>query len=129
MAGAERRAASFFNISQNLGRIVKPRAGVERQDSRGGFLIVRAEAVLPAVSSVKVGVSLEDEVHLPGEPEARVLEMREHRFGIAIGGRTGWIVRLRQSRLRRILRPQSRSCNREGPEHRANRQNKLKNKT
>src|SRR5260370_42056825 len=88
MAGAERRAASFFNISQNLGRIVKPRAGVERQDSRGGFLIVRAEAVLPAVSSVKVGVSLEDEVHLPGEPEARVLEMREHRFGI-IGGRGG----------------------------------------
>ena len=96
-ARAERGAAGFFDVHQKLGGIVEPHAGVERHDSRGGFLIVRTEAVRPAVVGVKVGMSLEDEVRLPGEPEARVLEMREHRFGIGSGGgivgRVGRIVR------------------------------------
>src|SRR6202521_6092191 len=77
--------------------MIEADAGVERHDSRGGFLIVWTEAVRPAIVGVKVGMSLKDEVDLPGEPEPRVLEMREHRFGIGSGGRVvgclGRIVR------------------------------------
>src|ERR1700676_2436276 len=77
--------------------MIEADAGVERHDSRGGFLIVWTEAVRPAIVGVKVGMSLEDEVDLTGKPEARVLEMREHRFGIGSGGRVvgcvGRIVR------------------------------------
>src|ERR1700732_698673 len=69
--------------------MIEADAGVERHDSRGGFLILWTEAVRPAVVGVKVGMSLEDEVDLAGKPEARVLEMREHRFGIGSGG-GGW---------------------------------------
>ena len=103
-------AASFFDVNQKLGGIVEPHAGVERHDSRSGFVIVWTEAVLPAVVGVKAGMSLEDEVRLPGEPEARVLEMREHRFGIGIGvgGRAGRIVRRRGGRERRIVWKQCR---------------------
>src|ERR1700676_1582806 len=77
--------------------MIEADAGVERHDSRGGFLIAWTEAVRPAVVGVKIGMSLKDEVDLPGEPEPRVLEMREHRFGIGSGGRVvgclGRIVR------------------------------------
>jgi len=129
-AGAQRRAAGFFDIHQDLGGIVEPHAGVKRHHARRGFLIARAEAVLSAVGSVKVRVSLEDEIRLAGEPEARVLEMREHRFGIVIGGRAGRIVRRRRRRLslslRRLLRPQARRHERESTQHRADRQNEWK---
>src|SRR6266566_9799518 len=55
------------------------------------------EAVSPAVVSVKTGMGLENEVHLPGEPEPRVLQVREHaRIGIRIA--------LRCRVLRRVLR-------------------------
>src|SRR5260370_42106489 len=67
--------------------MIEADAGVERPGSRGGFLILWTEAVRPAIVGVKVGMSLEDEVDLAGKPEARVLGMREHRFGIGSGGR------------------------------------------
>src|ERR1019366_6870602 len=75
--------------------MVEPHAGVERHDSRSGFVIMRTEAIRPAVVGVKSGMSLKDEVHLPGEPEARAAEMWEHRFGIGTGmaRRAGGIVR------------------------------------
>src|ERR1035437_8819364 len=91
--------------------MVEPHAGVERHDSRSGCVIMRTESIRPAVVGVKSGMSLKDEVHLPGEPEARAAEMWEHRFGIGAGIARGagrnvrtcrWSVALGQRCVRRL---------------------------
>ena len=61
--------------------MIEPQSGVERHESRSGFLISRAEAVLPAVVGVKGGMSLEDYVYLAGNPEGSgIPKMRKHAF-------------------------------------------------
>ena len=94
-AGAERGAAGFFDVDQDLGGVVEAHAGVERHHAGGGLLVVRAEAMRAAVERGEIGMGLKNEIGLPGEPEARVLEMREHGFVLASsagGGRRRGVV-------------------------------------
>ena len=63
-------------------RIAESHATIQRQDSRRGFFIARTQTVLPTIRGVEIRMGLKDKVRLRGEPEARVHEMREHRFGI-----------------------------------------------
>src|ERR1035438_2578299 len=82
----EGRPTGLLEIDQKLEGIVEPHAAVERDYARSAFLIVWAEAVRPAVERAKIGMSLENEVGLTGEPEACALDVRQHRFGAVIGG-------------------------------------------
>ncbi len=88
-AGGEGGSACLFNIDQHLEGVVEAHAGIQRHQARGGFLITRTEAMRAAVGRVKVGMGLKNEVGLAGEPEARVLEMREHRFWALVRWRVG----------------------------------------
>ena len=84
--------AGFFNIDQKLGRVVDAHARVERHDARCGFLVVGTQAVRAAVERGKGRMRLEDEIRLAGKPEARILEVREHRGHIVGGRRIGRIL-------------------------------------
>ena len=94
-ARTEGGSAGFFNVHQNLGGIAEPHAGVQGQHARRGFLVVRAQAVLPAVGRVEWRMGLENEIYLPRKPEARVPETSEHRFRALVcwrvSGRAGLI--------------------------------------
>src|SRR5271166_3435230 len=81
-AKAQSVAPCFFDINQQLGRVVKAQAGVERQHPRRSLFVVRTQTMDAAVESRERRMSLKDEIRLPGQPEARVFKMRQHRFGI-----------------------------------------------
>ena len=81
--------ARFFDVDQELGGVVEAHAGVERHQAGRGFLVVRAEAMRTAVERLKFRMGLKHEVGLAREPEARVLEMREHGFGGVVWRRVG----------------------------------------
>ena len=97
---SESGATCFFNVHQQFGGVVQAHTGVERHYAGSGFLVVRAKAVRAAVERRKIGMGLKNEVGLTGEPEARVLEMREHGLGAVVGRRVRGIVD-RERRLRR----------------------------
>ena len=84
-------ASGLFKIYQEFGGIVQANAGVERHDARCGLLVVWAETVRTTVESGEIGMRLEDEVRLTGEPESSALEVREHSLGRVIRRRIGEI--------------------------------------
>src|SRR6202166_3962848 len=89
--GGESGASRLFNVDEQFGGVAEARAGVQRHQARGCFFVTRAEAMRAAVERAEVGMRLKNEVGLTGEPEARVLEMREHRFYALVYWRVGRI--------------------------------------
>src|SRR5208282_3159970 len=82
---AERGSSGFFDIDQEFGGVIEAYAGVEREHARCGFFIIRAQTVLAAVVGVEGRMSLEDKIHLTGEPEAGILEVRKHGLSAVVG--------------------------------------------
>jgi len=69
--------------------MVEAHAGVEGHHSGRGLFIIGAETVLAAVGRAEARMRLEDEVGLTGDPEARVLDVREQGFRIVAGRQIG----------------------------------------
>lgn len=55
----ERRATGFLEIDKNLGGVVQPKSGIDGDQARRRFFVVRAQAVWAAVGGVEIGMSLE----------------------------------------------------------------------
>src|SRR5260370_12196085 len=121
---AESGSAGLFGVDQKLDGIAEAHAGVERHHARGCFFVVGTQAVRAPVGSVERWMSLENEIRLASEPEARVLEVREHRFRgfvrrISRVGRYVWLFRSASLCCRgsvRLLRRRRRNSD-DDPEH------------
>ena len=108
-AQAESCATSLFDVDEEFGGVVEACASVKRENAGRRLVVMRTEAVRAAVKRREFGMSLEDEIGLSAEPETRVFEMREHRFGSVFRGGSGGIglgdvAGLRKRRRRTLLR-------------------------
>jgi len=91
---AQSAAGSIFDVHKHFGRIVQPHSRIQRHHPGQCLLVVRTQTVLSAIGSVKWWVRLKNEIGLAREPEARVAEMREHRFHRQVGGARGWVGKI-----------------------------------